>query len=453
MRIMLMSLLLLAAASAHAQAPDDAEGTARLQTFLAQCRDKYNKNDARIDASGRRDAGYYRVPGFPYLRSDRLMVSFESLIGDREAFEDWTLQLRDNDAWSREVEFTNMGLRRDERAQLLVDLRLCAVWLTNTELADEATLKRLVQAMRVPGEPPLPQAERARAAWRAHVQEEFSAPLAAPEHAVLWQARPPADPREVPMGFSGALHDHLGRAGLLVGEWPVLAARYAPQFLIDAHGDYDTPGTAAWRRKAPGVDAAKPAVYYLPAYARVGQRVLVQLNYFAWFSGRGAGDAHMDGLIWRVTLDEDGQPMMYDTIHASGYDQLWFPRRRAAARTDAADPALAPQAAIPESELVVRLRSGTHDVLRLLPPGQSASAQTRAYELRPYEDLLTLDLPGGKTRSLFDPKGNVPGSAGLRQWGRHPVTPLAQHYFDDPGLMGELFDIGGAPAAGAPAGP
>ena len=445
-------LLLLSLAAASAQAPDDGGGTEKLQAFLTQCRAKYAEVDARIDASGRRDAGYFRVPGFPYLRSDRLMASFGPELADADAFDDWTLQLRDNDAYSREIEFSNMGLSTAERAQLLVDLRLCAVWLTNTELGDPPTLKKLIMAMQPPRADEHASA-REDAAWRQRVRAEFSGAPPPRDADVLWQAAPPPDPREVPLGFGHALHDHLGRAGLLMGEWPVLAARYAPVLSIETRGAFDAPGTPQWREQALTVDPAAPAVYYLPSYARVQGRMLVQLNYFIWFSGRGRGDARIDGLIWRVTLDEDGMPLMFDSIHAGGHDQLWFPLAPWAVRSDVHDGALAPQREIPQGPLALRLRSGSHEVLRLIARGDTP-ASTHAYALHPYEDLLTLPLRGGGTRSLFDPQGRVTGSADLHQWGRQPATPLGSRYFDDPDLLSTLFVVPAAgPAAAVPASP
>lgn len=435
----LLAGLLSGAAAAPAA---EADGTAKLQAFLTQCRAKFGEVDARIDKSGMRDAGYHRVPGFPYLRSDRLMASFNRELAEPAAFDDWTLQLRDNDAYSREIEFSNMGLTTAERAQLLVDLRLCAVWLTNTELGDPVTLKRLRRAMQVPGDA-TPRSDADGAAWRARVHADFAAPLSA-ESTMLWQAGAPTDPRVVAQGFSGALHDHLGRAGLLMGEWPILAARYAPKLWIETHGDYDRPGAPVWQSSdAPGIDIATPVVYYLPSYARVKGRVLVQLNYFIWFSGRGEADAHMDGLIWRVTLDEGGQALMYDSIHTSGFDQLWFPLAGWAPRAavPGQESVLAPQAAIPAGEVAVRLRSGSHDVQRLVAPDAATAAPAGSFELRPYEDLLTLKRADGGSRSLFDAHGRVSGSADLRQWGRHPVTPLAQRYFDDPALIEALFVV------------
>ncbi|HVT36561.1 MAG TPA: hypothetical protein VHE37_13315 [Nevskiaceae bacterium] len=430
------ALLLMVSIAAAAQAPDEAgDGADKLQAFLAQCRARYAEVDARIDASGRRDAGYFRVPGFPYLRSDRLMASFGPELGNPDAFDDWTLQLRDNDAYSREVEFSNMGLSTAERAQLLVDLRLCAVWLTNTELADAATLKKLQAAMQLPRAAAHASAHE-DAAWRRRVRDDFSAAPLDLVHDQLWLPAPLPDPREVPRSFDHALHDHLGRAGLLMGEWPVLAARYAPALSIETRGEFDRPGTPRWQAGALSIDAQQPAVYYLPSYARVQGRMLVQISYFIWFAGRGAGDVRTDGLIWRVTLDEDGEPVMADSVHTGGGDQLWFPLAGWLVRADARDGALVPQAQVPR-EHAVHLRSGAHAVTRLLARADEAAAQR--YTLHPYEDLLTLPLPGGGTRSLYDAQGRVAGSSDLYQWSWQTTSPRATRYFDDPDLLESLF--------------
>jgi hypothetical protein len=68
------------------------------------------------------------------------------------------------------------------------------------------------------------------------------------------------------------------------------------------------------------------------AYTRYADRVLLQLVYTIWFPERPArGEVdflagRLDGLIWRVTLSPDGEPLVYDSIHPCGCYHLFFPR-------------------------------------------------------------------------------------------------------------------------------
>ena len=464
-----LAAIALAACAAPEPAAEHAGGDEKFQKFLHQCRGSYADVDTRIAKAGVHDAVYYSVPGFPYVRTDRLMSSYRSEVsGDINTLGTWMLQLRENDSIARDIELANMGMPKYERAALLNDLRTCAVWLTFAELADPPTLSRLIDAVQIPepAAPAQPETTVARALSerRAKILAEFSGPLPrrGSQPLTLWQVKAPPDDPNLPHGFSQVARDELGRIGLLMNQWPELAAQNAPRLLIETGGDYDRVGAPMLTTGGPSVDTSKPVVYYLPSYARVGSRTLVQINYIFWFSARpsqGSDDPDagaLDGRIWRVTLDDDGKVLAYDTISASGFDHLWFPNRRFTPRADAAaaEPPLVPQARIPQSDVVVRLQSATHDVRRLMR-GKDASAETRSYELRPYEDLMTLPAPGGGTRSLFDPSGIVPGSerpanplyraagvaqaGAMRQWGNHETALLGRRYFDDPRLIEELF--------------
>jgi hypothetical protein len=449
--------------AAFAPMTDDED---KFAAFLRQCRAQYAEVDARIDKAGVRDAGYYRIPGFPYLRTDRLLSSYRNELKDIDTLGAWMLQLREYDGIARDVELANMGMSKYDRSALLNDLRVCAVWLSYAELDDAATKQRLLEAAPVAddyakGAPRESRALQATAdARRRAIVADFARPLDRDAPTVLWQVARPADLTEIPKGFSGVLHDELGRVGLLMNVWSELAAKHAPRILIETRVDADALGTPVLRSKKAGIDTATPIVHYLPSYARVNGRTLVQIDYFIWLPAangetRQPEDAAVDGLIWRVTLDEDGEPLLYDTVRASGFDPLWFPARPLKVRRDAGpDPALMPQAQIPSGLFALRLQSGTHTLQRLVPV---ESQSGRSYELRLYEDLLTLPAPGGGTRSLFDPAGVIPGTepadsklyraAGIphagavRQWGRHPISLQQRRYFDDPHLIEALFEL------------
>lgn len=395
--------------------------------YLQQCREQYADVDARIEKAGVHDAEYFPVSGFPYVRVDRLMSSYRhEVAGDVNTLGTWMLQLREYDSIARDIELTNLGMPKYERADLLNTLRTCAVWLSFVETADPPTLEKLIDAADVPAPPEEiadhPAADRAA----------FRDPPPPAKSAVRWAVAPTDDKLDLRKLLQQASRDELGRVGLLMNQWPLLAAQHAPKLLLDDTED-DRLGAPILTDGGARVDAARAVVYYLPSYARVDGRTLIQINYFIWL-----GTRTLDGRVWRVTLDDNGDPLMYDTISAAGSDQLWFPRGGVHARTDRAGAVLIPQA-LPRGEFAVRLRPRTHEVIRLLP---ARNAKVRRYELRPYEDLMTLAAPGGATRSLFGADARIAGSErGLRQWTHQPVS--AKRYFDDPHLIEDYFVLGG----------
>jgi hypothetical protein len=64
------------------------------------------------------------------------------------------------------------------------------------------------------------------------------------------------------------------------------------------------------------------------------KRLLLQLVYTIWFPERPprrpvdflAG--RLDGIVWRMTLAPDGEPLLYDSIHPCGCYHLFFPTPR-----------------------------------------------------------------------------------------------------------------------------
>lgn len=467
--ICLVSLLLsaFASASAIAQQPNGEDDDGKLRQFVQQCRARYAETDARIDKAGVRDAGFYRVPGFPFLRTDRLLSSFGDELGDINTLGTWMLQLREYDGIARDAELQNLGMAKQPRADLLNDLRLCAVWMSFDVMADEQALKALRSAIRVPDdyrEGSLQAAANLKAledSRRKATAADFAAPLDAGTPLVLWQPTPVADDSALPAGFHDVLRDELGRVGLLMSAWPALAAKHAPQLLIESRSRADALGAPVWRGRgkalAVAVDTTLPVVHYQPGYARVDGRMLVQISYFLWLPAQAATPKRgVDGLVWRVTLNEDGEPLLYDSVRASGLDPLWFPTAGVTARASASDSLLMPQAP-PQPPFALRLRAGSHALVRLQPASELAGMPSHRYLLRAYDDLATLPTPQGGTRNLFDSAAIVPGSAAplgadyaqagighlgsVRQWNHLATALTGRQHFDDPYLIGKLFEL------------
>ena len=266
-------------------------------------------------------------------------------------------------------------------------------------------------------------------------------------------AQAPADPLGIPQ------LDSEKRNRLLLA--------FAPIWEIDDTGDYDRPGTPIWKGTRPAVDTGQPRVYTLVSHTRFQGEILLQLNYVIWFAERprqGVFDifsGRLDGLIWRVTLDRHGTPLVYDTIHNCGCYHMFFPGPRLTARQSETffnEPLLIPQqktAPAGNRRLVIRVATGTHYIDRVYTGRESAATATVSYALAGYDALRS--LPAGKHghRSLFGPDGLVPGTergerwllwptgvaapGAMRQWGNHATAFFGRRHFDDPDLLERLF--------------
>jgi hypothetical protein len=250
-------------------------------------------------------------------------------------------------------------------------------------------------------------------------------------------------PRHVIAGLLGrATFDPLGYLALSAREVERLAISYAPTLEIETRADYDRFGWLRWRRgiPIPQVEAAEPTMYVQAAYTRYGEHLLLQLVYTLWFPERPArdtfepGSGPLDAVVWRVTLAPDGEPILYDSIHACGCFHAFFPTPRARARTGVFVPQALAHAAEDERP-VLTLASATHDIegVRL---SRDAESLVR-YTVRPYDELRSMPRLTGGHASAFGADGTMAGSK-ARQWGRQTI---GRYHFDDGDLLERRFEL------------
>lgn len=451
-----------------------------------ECAQWFRSLDAEVDAAGVRDAQHARVPGFPYLRVDRMAAAYAPrAAGDEDLLRALVARMQELDLESRRHEIENLSPGRS--GVLLQRARACANVLKEADLADPVTRARLVERARVPDD--YSTARRVlglyaltRLPFAAGVkrwEDATVAAFAAPSEGARIRYAPPAAAtiaREtVASLLARARYDPLRQPVLSEREVELLAAAYAPSFDIGVSGDHDRFGALRWRAGAstPEVDAARTVVYVLPAYTRYREHVLLQLAYTIWFPERPADGpldllaGRLDGLVWRVTLAPDGEPLVYDAIHPCGCFHQFFPTARARVRP--APGRLEEWAFVPQA--LPRVVEGERPLVRLAPRTHAiegvslvrGSDSVVRYSFRPYDELRSLPRGDRDRRSAFGPDGLVPGteraerflfwpmgiaSAGaMRQWGRQPTAFVGRRHFDDADLIERRFDIDLAPGA------
>ena len=448
---------------------------------IGDCARLFRDLDARIDAAGVRDAGAPRVPGFPYLRVDRFTAS----LGERTdalrgaGFAAWSELMAGADRQARAVEIANAG-----DPVPLAALDACRYALA---VADQGELARLREAARVPddystaarvlGLYPLTRIFFAAGIrdWQQRTLEVFAMPEAAlPVAGRLRLYVPAAEPPEfTPPPASAAF----GLPAVSRAELERWVRRHAPALEVDTVSDDDRIGALHWSAADPpvvAVDTARPVAYVRTVLATLGGRPRQQLVYTFWFPARPPEHAfdllagRLDGLIWRVTLDETGEPLVFDSIHPCGCYHLFFPTAAVVARPQPStldEGLFAPQAAPAlraGERIVLRVATRTHYLQRVAARPQAGLAG-EGYALRDERGLAMLDRPAGGTRSAYDSAGFVPGteraerwlfwpmgiaSAGqMRQWGRHATAFVGRRHFDDAGLLDRYFEPRRAGAA------
>lgn len=448
---------------------------------ISECRSRFAEIDTRIDAAGARDARHHRIPGYPYLRSDRFLASFGPELGlDQDRFWRWQWLLRETDSQAREVELLNLGLAQGERAASLAALRHCGATLSDIDFADAEAQARLIDAAQVPDDYSLgartlglyplavPFLKLGIASYQSQVRRDYAQAIDAletPGPLILWTLDSSTKGAAEPLRFSGSEpRDELGRIALTGSQWQALAEAHAPSWWIETAGDHDRPGSPRFDTDGPTVDPHHPVVYFQPGFTRFGGQTLVQMSYLIWFSARPASGffdpyaGRLDGVIWRVTLDRHGAPIAHDSIHACGCYHYWFAQpglQRRDAGSLLQEAPLFPQSDTVDRDVALRIQSGTHYLRRVVPRATVTATASRSYELRPYEGLLSLPQPDGARRSLFGPDGIVPGTeraerfwlwpsgvrspGAMRVQGRHATAFVGRAHFDDAFALEHVF--------------
>lgn len=478
----LLLLLLSGCAATPVQPPD---------TATRECRALFATVDDTVEAARVRDEGPRLIPGFPYLRVDRFLASFRNEVTEPTRFAAWSKRLAQLDKQARGYEVANLQLEERLRldglaagGNLTAALDHCRIRLMQSELALAENRRLLreraimpddyVTAWRVLGLYPLtaPFVKIGVNGWHEETRRIYAQPLEQLPIAGklrIWAA-PPA-PRLEPAAVAAILHasadNPLGIPEPTGKQRDALFATFAPQWHIDTLTDDDLPGTPVYLagETLAQVDTARPAVFRRLSHTRFDGEVLLQLNYITWFKSRpftSENDIYagaFDGVNFRVTLNSDGRPLLFDTVHNCGCYHKYFPVAPLARNDNERDywsePPLVPQTLQHVGTVpVLHLANRTHYVDRIsFVPAQYAER----YRWDDYARLRSLALPGGERRSLFDVHGILLGSerqersllwpmgirspGAMRQWGRHAVAFVGRRHFDDPYLIETLFEL------------
>ena len=446
--------------------------------------------DEAVDRAGARDASAFRVPGFPYLRADRFLASFRDEVKeDPAAFAEWVDRLEALDTTARFYELRNLPADRlgsigvVDRNVLIARSEACAAELRRADLATPSRREALAESATVPDD----YIERNRILglyplatlplsigvnrWQAETVEMFRRRAAGEAASVaVVRYEPGGNPlaaRSAAVLLQKAALGRLGIPELSKADREKLLWTFAPIFEIETSDGDDRFGPLFWGASpSPEVDIARPTAYRRLAFTRYRGRVLVQLVYTIWFAERpregvlDLASGSLDGLVFRVTLDPQGQPLVYDTIHPCGCYHMFFPTARVRVRPSprpetewALVPATLP-AVDPAVRLVLQIASHSHYLVELR---FDTGGRGTAYHFAEDDALRALPTLDGTTRSAFGPDGIAPGTerperflfwptgvsdtGAMRQWGRHATAFLGRRHFDDPDLIERRFSI------------
>ena len=480
---------------AHLQRTDGVGDCARLLREL----------DRQVVAADARDAQDTVVPGFPYLRVDRLSAALAPDVADELRWRQWRGRLAALDRQARRHELRN-AVTSGGPIYGAMSVDACRTVLLDADDAREARaqLRAVAQVpddysitLRALGLYPLTKLAFAAGirGWHREARAEFAAPLdRLPRLGELRRYAPEEDAARAiaaaPDRWRAAPSEPMApmtRDALGVPQVEALAAllqRHAPIVEVDDSGAYDRIGPLAIGAGSPHarVDLTEPPVAYARlAFGRLGGVLRAQLVYTFWFPARpkdGAFDllgGELDALVWRVTLDDRGNALAFDSIHACGCYHMFFATPRVRAR-NAPPPGqgrfdeglFLPQDTLPDigpaQRVALRVASRSH-YLQRVSVVDAPAGEAIAYRLRDEDELRSLTVAradaGGRAsrsaRSVYGADGMIPGterlerfffwpmgiaSAGqMRQWGRHATAFVGRRHFDDPALLDRYFAL------------
>jgi hypothetical protein len=449
------------------------------------CADFFSALDQRTAQARVLDPGSFRVQAYPYLRIDRFLASFRWQVQGDAAFAAWVDQMLALDRESRRYEIANLP-PGDHSAPVLAEAQsaieqkvaTCGELLKAADFQNIAQQERLRQRARAPddyitlrrvlGLYPITGlfVSRGIANWHKEARQTFSLQPPTGWQTTRYALQASGDLLPAAQIVAQAERDGLGLPRYSAEARQALFRSHAPVWEVETQGEYDRIGSPYWTDAGTlKVDVRQPVAYTLMSFTRFGDEILTQLNYIIWFPSRpkeSTWDIYggpLDGVNFRVTLDNRGEPLLYETIHNCGCYYEAYPTRRLRVREhiEYAEPPLifaAPEFDPARQLLTVAMESRTHYVQHLYPGARQATTQA-TYTLMDYGILRSLPYSREAKKSMFAQDGIAHGTdrlerfilwpmgvlspGGMRQWGRHAVAFVGQRQFDDPFYMDQMF--------------
>ncbi len=447
--------------------------------------------DKLIRAAGVMDVQAARIENYPCLRVNRFLGSFRNELTGREQKAEWITRAGRLGSAGRNVELANLpsGWFRkyfpaQERSTIAEVLDNCGRLLTEQVSTQPEEKAAVIEKARVPddyntwariaGLYPVTRLVVFPGIWGLHreAKQDFQDPQFVNQTDGNWyypdkrKAAFPADHRltvleqarrQSALGIPEPAPDELAR----------FFDYFAPVFHVLPHPGSDRIGWPHWAGERVAVDVRDPAVFRYHSFTRMDGEIFLQLNYVIWFPDRpsqGLFDfysGHLDGLTWRVTLDEKGKVMIYDSIHPCGCYHKYFPvSDRLAVREDpeTGEPPLILEDRIPDGEdsrVAIHLTGIEHFVVGLTS-ARNYMPEMITYRNAPYDRLRSLPRGDGfasmfgedaivagsqrPERWFFWPMG-VPSAGAMRQRGHHAISFVGRLHFDDPRFFEKAFEL------------
>ena len=265
--------------------------------------------------------------------------------------------------------------------------------------------------------------------------------------------------------FAAARRNAFGLPELSDADTAALVRFFAPVISQDTVAGYDRFGEVFWNDRRVAIDQRQPALYFYITRSFIGRVPVLQITYALWYSERSGGrtpayeKGPLDGLMLRISLDRDGQPVMVDIMNTCGCYHFYAPRRERVEKIVATANGLYPfvpawlPPEFPDEPLTLRVNSGWHQVEHL--SASPVASDALRYRLIAYDGLEALPRSDGSHASVFTAAGimkdstriepyiffsvGIPDIGSMRQRGHHAVKMIGRAHFTDPDIFDDYF--------------
>ncbi len=463
MKLKLSSILLLGLASTACtslQQPITQDQNQIYDKEVQTCSSFIVITEETISSANVIDAEARRIPGYPYLRTNRFFSDFRHEKLDDQTFDAWVKHLLtlSMDGWRAELANLpdtdrnkliklagDINYSQINNSEMSIEdaLQYCADLLIATNLNDSDEQQRLKLSADTPDEykswlrlfglyPISAVVFRSGIdRWHKDIRRTYELPLRnLPVSGSLSRYVPIAltqlTSSEVSKIINNSSYNALEIPEPRDEDVKLLFDSFAPIFEIDVVTDDDRIGTVELNNnKQATINIHLPKVYQHFSYTRIAENILLQLNYTIWFPSRPKTSTfdllggHLDGITWRVTLLPNGKPWLYDTIHNCGCYHLVFPTRNTTILRQAKtinEPVLIPQVI---QHVSLNVQSTPRPILRIAHRSHYIErvyfdtlnqVQSINYQQAKSRELRSLKLPDGSSQSLFGQNGLIKSS-------------------------------------------
>ncbi len=486
--VLILVLLFFVGCSSLSSNSNDSDLTTNEE--YQSCRHFFTKLDQAVQQSGVTDASATQIKHYPWLRANRFLASFGNEKLNREEFSAWIDRLQQLDLVARNAENQNLSsnsrkvLGFNNGFELNTATSNCSSVMRTHDIQNTENLRKAIKVpteyqswKRVLGIYPLTSLGVFIGANKLKKEIKTTFSTNANEN-LLRKELNIYSPQAKHLKLHTQTHiaeilktsanNPLGIPEPNSEQRKKLFATFAPVWAIDTNTEDDLIGQPAWLNDKTIINTNKAYVYQLISHTRNADKILLQLNYIIWFPARTLTShfdilgGKLDGITWRVTLDEDGSPLLYDSMHNCGCYHKFFPSNRLQQKPKQGYeealfvPAAAPNVKVGQ-RVVIKVANLTHyiEAIKAYSDKQILNATDTHYLFENYEKLKTMRHTRDTTRSLFRPDGiiadterlerwilwpmGIPEPGAMRQWGHHATAFVGQRHFDDPNLIERYF--------------